>query len=162
VLGREVLPFLAGIMTAERISVADADRARELAEALRRALRAGIESTWLDDLAATIRMNRGVDTIIDDPTGAAAALTADQRSALTALISWLGHASRSRLIRVAFTGAGDGAGHGDIVLVSDSGASPPSRRELDRFVAVARAVALRADATLTRENVTVGLSYDID
>ena len=162
VLGREVLPFLAGVMTAERISVADADRARELAEALRRALRAGIESTWLDDLAANIRMNRGVDTIVDDPTGAAAALTADQRSALTALISWLGDASRSRLIRVAFTRAGDGAGHGDIVLVADSGASPPSRRELDRFVAVARAVALRADATLTRENVTVGLSYDIE
>lgn len=162
VLGREVLPFLAGVMTAERITVADADRARELAEALRRALRAGIESTWLDDLAANIRLNRGVDTIIDDPTGAAAALTADQRSALTALISWLGDAARSRLIRVAFTGRGEGDAHGDIVLVADSGASPPSRRELDRFVAVARAVALRADAALTRENVTVGLSYDID
>ncbi|MFC9558824.1 hypothetical protein [Agromyces sp. NPDC056965] len=162
VLGREVLPFLAGVMTAERITVADADRARELAEALRRALRAGIESTWLDDLAANIRLNRGVDTIIDDPTGAAAALTADQRSALTALISWLGDASRSRLIRVAFTGSGEGEAHGDIVLVADAGASPPSRRELDRFVAVARAVALRADAALTRENVTVGLSYDID
>ncbi|SIN69163.1 hypothetical protein [Agromyces cerinus] len=162
VLGREVLPFLAGVMTAERISVADADRARELAEALRRALRAGIESTWLDELAANIRVNRGVDTIVDDPTGAAAALTADQRSALTALISWLGDSARSRLIKVAFTGGSDGGGHRDIVLVADSGASPPSRRELDRFVAVARAVALRADAELTRENVKVGLSYDID
>ncbi|KRC60592.1 hypothetical protein ASE14_06240 [Agromyces sp. Root81] len=162
VLGREVLPFLAGVMTADRISVADADRARELAEALRRALRAGIESTWLDDLAANIRMNRGVDTIVDDPTGAAAALTADQRSALTALISWLGDAARSQLITVSFAADADGETHGDITLVAETGTSPPSRRELDRFVAVARAVAFRADASLTRENVTVGLSYDID
>lgn len=162
VLGREVLPFLAGVMTADRITVTDADRARELAEALRRALRAGIESTWLDDLAASIRMNRGVDTIVDDPTGAATALTADQRSALTALISWLGDAARSRLITVSFTEESDGETHGDITLVAETGASPPSRRDLDRFVAVARAVALRADASLTRENVTVGLSYDID
>ena len=57
VLGREVLPFLAGVMTADRISVADADRARELAEALRRALKAGIESTWLDDLAANVQQS---------------------------------------------------------------------------------------------------------
>ena len=69
VLGREVLPFLAGVMTADRISVADADRARELAEALRRALKAGIESTWLDDLAATIRMSRGIPVVVDDPIG---------------------------------------------------------------------------------------------
>ncbi|WP_156891493.1 hypothetical protein [Agromyces subbeticus] len=162
VLGREVLPFLAGVMTADRISVADADRARELAEALRRALRAGIESTWLDDLAANVRLSRGIDTIIDDPTGAAADLSADQRSALTALISWLGDAERSQLIRVAFTNEGEDGERGAITLVTDVGAAAPTRRELDRFVAVARAVALRADSALTRENVTVELSYDID
>ena len=36
VLGREVLPFLASVMTADRISIADADRAGELADVLRR------------------------------------------------------------------------------------------------------------------------------
>lgn len=162
VLGREVLPFLAGAMTADRISVADADRARELAEALRRALRAGIESTWLDDLAANVRLGHGIDTIIDDPSGAAADLGPDQRAALTALISWLGDAARSRLIRVTFTSEGEEAERGAITLVTETGAAPPTRRELDRFVAVARAVALRANSALTRENVTVELSYDID
>jgi hypothetical protein len=159
VLGREVLPFLAGVMTADRISVTDADRARELAEALRRALRAGIESTWLDDLAANVRASRGVDTVIADSTGAAADLAGDQRSALTALISWLGDPARSRRIRVTIT---TDAGRGRIDIVADSADTPPTRRELDRFVAVARAVALRADSAVTRENVIVELSYGIE
>ena len=156
VLGREVLPFLAGVMTSDRISVADADRARELAEALRRALKAGIESTWLDDLAATVRMSRGIPVIVDDPVGAAADLAADQRSALTALLSWLGEGSRSATIRVSIDA---GARRRRIDIVADHGASPPSRRELDRFAAVARAVSMRAEVAVTRENVTVELSH---
>lgn len=159
VLGREVLPFLAGVMTADRVSVADADRARELAEALRGALRAGIESTWLDDLGANVRMSRGVDTVIDDSTGAAADLGGDQKSALTALISWLGDAARSRSIRVTI--ATDGS-RGRISIVADPGDRPPTRRELERFVAVARAVALRAESAGTGENVSVELSYAIE
>ena len=160
-LGREVLPFLAGVMTAERVSVADADRARELAEALRTALRAGIDSTWIDDLAANLRLGRGVETVVDDPTGAAADLTGDQRSALTAMISWLGDSGRSTSIRVAFTAD---AGRGRISIVAQPGDTPPSRRELDRFVAVAGAGALHAlhaDSAITRENVMVELSYGI-
>ena len=156
VLGREVLPFLAGVMTSDRISVADADRARELAEALRRALKAGIESTWLDDLAATVRMSRGIPVIVDDPVGAAADLAADQRSAVTALLSWLSEGSRSAAIRLSIEA---GARRRHIEIVAEHGASPPSRRELDRFAAVARAVSMRAEVAVTRENVTVELSH---
>lgn len=156
VLGREVLPFLAGVMTADRISVADAGRARELAEALRRALRAGIESTWLDDLAANIRATREVETIVVDPMGAAAELREDQRSVLTAMILWLGEPTRARSIRVSFT---SDAERGRITLEAELGDRPPTKRELDRLVAVARAVALGAEGHLTRENVRVDLSY---
>lgn len=156
VLGREVLPFLAGVMTADRISVADADRARELAEALRRALKAGIESTWLDDLAANVHLSRGIPVIVDDPVGGAADLGDDQRSALTALISWLGEGSRSAAIRVTITTE---PRRRRIVVEADHGASPPARRDLDRFAAVARAVSMRAELTLTGENVHVELSH---
>jgi len=156
VLGREVLPFLAGVMTSDRISVADADRARELAEALRRALKAGIESTWLDDLAATVRMSRGIPVVIDDPVGAAADLAADQRSALTALLSWLSEGSHSSAIRVSIDGGGR---RRRIDILAEPGASPPSRRELDRFAAVARAVSMRAEVAVTRDNVSVELSH---
>ena len=156
VLGREVLPFLAGVMTADRISVADADRARELAEALRRALKAGIESTWLDDLGATIRMSRGIPVSVDDPTGASDDLADDQRSALTALLTWLSEGSRSAGIRVAIELE---VSRRRLVITAANGATPPSRRELDRFIAVARAVSMRAEALVTRENVRVELSH---
>lgn len=156
VLGREVLPFLAGVMTADRISVADADRARELAEALRRALKAGIESTWLDDLGANLQLSRGIVVIVDDPKGAAVDLGDDQRSALTALLLWLGDADRSAEIHFAISAESE---RRRITLTSAHGSSPPSRRELDRFVAVARAVEMRAEVILTRENVRVELSH---
>jgi hypothetical protein len=156
VLGREVLPFLAGVMTADRISVADADRARELAEALRRALKAGIESTWLDDLAATIRMSRGIPVSIDDPTEASDDLADDQRSALTALVTWLSEGGRSTGIHVSIELE---VTRRRLVVTSLNGVAPPSRRELDRFIAVARAVSMRANGHLTRENVRVELSH---
>lgn len=156
VLGREVLPFLAGVMTADRISVADADRARELAEALRTALKAGIETTWLDDLAATLRSSRNITVVVDDSEGAATALDDDQRSALTALVSWLGDSDRSTAISVRMT---SDPPRRRIVIVTEPGAAPPSRRELDRFAAVARAVSMRAEVDVTRENVRVELSH---
>ncbi|MFB9642998.1 hypothetical protein [Agromyces lapidis] len=159
VLGREVLPFLAGIMTAERITVAEADRARELAEELRRALRAGLESTWLDDLATSLRLARGIETIVDDPSGAADLLGDDQRSALTALITWLAEPTRSELVTVSLVTDLDG---GRIVISAVPAGRPPAKREIDRFIAVARAVSLGAESASTRENVRVELSYVID
>jgi hypothetical protein len=156
VLGREVLPFLAGDMTADRISVADADHARELAETLRHALKAGIESTWLDDLAANLQLTRPVDVVVDDPAGAADELADEQRSALTALLSWLSESGRTSAIEVAVTL--DPPRH-RIAIRGVKGASPPTRRELDRFAAVARAVALRPQVTVTGENVNVEVTH---
>ena len=156
VLGREVLPFLAGVMTADRISVADADHARELAETLRHALKAGIESTWLDDLAANLQLTRPVDVVVDDPAGAADELADEQRSALTALLSWLSESGRTSAIEVAVTL--DPPRH-RIAIRGVKGASPPTRRELDRFAAVARAVALRPQVTVTGENVNVEVTH---
>ena len=157
VLGREVLPFLARVMNADRLTVADADRARELAEALRRALKAGLESTWLDDLAASVSAVRGVVVTVDDPGGVAARLRSDQRPALTALVSWLSAGDRSRAIRLAVSSA---EGTDRVVLDSESGGAPPTRRELDRFLAVARSVGLRGDVVSTRENMRVEFRYD--
>ena len=159
VLGREVLPVLAGVMTADRISLADADRARELAEALRRALKAGIESTWLDDLAATVRSSRGVAVVVDDREGDAGGLGDDQRSAITALLTWLAEAGRSSTITVKLT---EDPPRRRVAIVTELGTSPPSRRELDRFAAVARAMSMRAEVDVTRENVRVELSHEPD
>ncbi|WP_308796907.1 hypothetical protein [Agromyces silvae] len=87
VLRSEVLPFLARVTTAEHLSRADVDRARELAEALGRALRAGVEATWLDDLAASVRRAHGTAMRVADHAGDARRLDDHQRAAITALLS---------------------------------------------------------------------------
>ncbi|MRX43465.1 hypothetical protein [Agromyces kandeliae] len=160
VLSREVLPFLAGVMNAERISVADADRARELAEMLRRALKAGIESTWLDDLASSIAAARRIPITVDDPGATAARLRSDQRPPLTALLSWLSSAERSDAIRIRVAAEGSGSIVRVEARVAAAGGSAPARREVERFLAVARAVGVRADLEMARENIRVEFRYD--
>ncbi|GAA2043864.1 hypothetical protein GCM10009819_33290 [Agromyces tropicus] len=157
VLGREVLPFLAHVMTAERIEVADADRARELAEMLRRALKAGIESTWLDDLASSISAARELPVTVHDPAGTASRLPGDQRPPLTALVSWLTTAERSAAVRIDVRAIDAGA---LISVRADVAGAPPARREIERFLAVARAVGVRSELEISRENVGVEFRYD--
>ncbi|WP_353813310.1 hypothetical protein [Agromyces sp. SYSU T00266] len=160
VLSREVLPFLAGVMSAERISVGDADRARELADMLRRALKAGIESTWLDDLASSIEAARRIPIAVDDPAATASRLRSDQRPPLTALLSWLGNAERAESIRVEVVATGSGAIVRIHAVVGGGAGAAPARREVERFLAVARAVGVRGDLEMTRENMRVEFRYD--
>ena len=77
--------------------------------------------------------------------------------AITALVSWLSAGHRARAIRLSASSSGPS---GRIALEADAGATPPTRRELERFLAVARTVGLRSDLAVTRENVRVEFRYD--
>lgn len=155
-LAREVLPFLAGVVSVERVSVADVDRARELAEQLQAAMKAGLEATWLDDLAERLRAERAVEVVVDDPSGAASAFSSDQRTALTAIASWLGDGTRSRMLRVSIVEA---AGEGRIEVVAEGGAVRPRQRELERIVSIARAVGFGTESIISAERAIVELNY---
>jgi len=160
-VAREVLPFLASVVAAERLSVADVDRARELAEGVQAAMKAGIEATWLDDLADALRSGGagpGIEMLVDDPSGAAARLSSDQRTALTAIISWLGGSTRSSEVRVAVV---EGAGSGRIEVTAIPAQGPPRHRDLERIVAIARAVGFRTESTISRERTIVELNYPV-
>lgn len=162
VLRSEVLPFLARVTTADHLSRADADRARELADALRRALRAGVEATWLDDLARSLHRTHGTPVSVADRTGDARRLDDHQRAAVAALLTWIGDRRRAAVVRVAVERASDAPGGRITVAAAPHDAWRPRRHELDRFVAVARVVGLRARALVTGENVTVEIDYAID
>lgn len=158
VLSREVLPFLAHVMTVDRIMVAEADRARELAEALRRALKAGIESTWLDELAFSLTESRGVPIEVRDADAAAAGLGDEQRAALTALVVWLADERRSSRIAVELSPRD--ARLRRIVVSARGGDRPFVRRDIERFTVVARSVGLRGEVAASGENVRVEFRHD--
>lgn len=162
VLRREVLPFLARVTTAEHLSRADADRARELTEALGRALRAGVEATWLDDLAESLRRAHGTAVEVADRAGDARRLDDHQRAAMTALLTWIADHDRATDVRVSVTRVADEPRGRVTVAAAPRAGWRPRRRELDRFVSVARVVGLRARAVVTGQNVTVEIDYAID
>ncbi|MGI9822630.1 hypothetical protein [Agromyces sp. Marseille-Q5079] len=166
VLRREVLPFLAGMLNVERVSVADADRARSLAESLRATLMSEIASTWLGDLAAELERRRGIVVRVVDPASAASTLHEGQRAALTALVSWLASDQRVTAVHIDVTVVPNEREmlHGRVVVIDVSGplgAEPPQRRAVERFASVARAVGLVAEAEVTGENVRVELRHEI-
>ncbi|QEO13680.1 hypothetical protein FLP10_04030 [Agromyces intestinalis] len=184
VLSDEVLPFLAGVMTSDRISVDDADRARDLADALRRAVREGLEATWLDDLASALAADEGVAIVVADEASDARSFTEDQRSAVAALLLWLASGGRTAALRVglrrdegadrhasppsvrraarrfALDDAARSLGH--VVFDATPGPHPPTRRELRRFASLARAFGMAARTAVTGENVRVELRYVIE
>ncbi|GAA1961993.1 hypothetical protein [Agromyces allii] len=164
VLRREVLPFLASMLSVERVSVAEADRARQLAEALRATLRDEIATSWLNDLAADLERRQGVPVEVVESDTAVASLHDDQRAALTALLSWLASDERAASIRVAVNREDTELMRGRVVRIAVDavvGAEPPNRRSIERFAAVARAVGLAAEVATTGENVTVEFRHVI-
>ncbi|WP_127792767.1 hypothetical protein [Agromyces sp. LHK192] len=161
VLDREVLPFLVQVMTADRISVDDADRARELSESLHRALRAGIDSTWLDDLAGIVSDASGTPVTVVDHDRDARGFPDDHRAAVAALLRFLGDGGRCRAIEVLVE-RDDDEGGGMLVVEAVAGEHPASRRELGRFIAIAEAVGFRASATVDGERLSVSLAYRVE
>jgi hypothetical protein len=169
VLRSQVLPFLAQVTTADRISRAESDRARELVEALRQALRAGVEATWLDDLAESVRRGVGIPVDVADRDRDASRLDDQQRAAVTALLGWLAEGGRARSIHVdvsrvvgdplaRLNGGGEPLARLTVSALRSDGWTP-KRRDLDRFIAISRVVGLRARTAATGENVRVEIDY---
>ncbi|SFR72150.1 hypothetical protein SAMN05428970_1312 [Agromyces sp. CF514] len=164
VIRREVLPFLASMLNVDRISVADAARARQLAEALRSTLREEEASTWLADVAGDLERRRGIPIEVVETDTAVANLRDDQRAALTALLTWLASEQRVASIRAQVRREDTESPRGRAVRISVDapfGAEPPNRRSIERLASVARAVGLSAEVAVTGENVTVEFRHVI-
>lgn len=87
VLAREVLPFLTRGINASTVELADVERARALADALRGTLVAEIGRTWLDDVADGIAVPGGGSPAVDDPDMLAIRMSGEQRVACAALVA---------------------------------------------------------------------------
>lgn len=88
VLGRDVLPFFAGVMASGSITDADRARAREIAVAVRDVMLAEADRSWLETavMVAGVSESAAAAASIDDPSRLASGMSASQRMAIRTLI----------------------------------------------------------------------------
>ncbi|MCI2957750.1 hypothetical protein MN032_08605 [Agromyces atrinae] len=159
VLGRDVLPFLDSVLERGVVEPADRQTAARLARTLRGVLVAHSDATWLSDLLEPAGQT-SVDVELHDPTGAAGAMSADQRSALTALLTRL--LATSERVRVEVSrDVVDPVARVTIDARIRSVSMPSARRDLQPFFAVSRSAFAAQDARVLRGVVQAGFDYEL-
>ncbi|HAM25704.1 MAG TPA: hypothetical protein DCP11_03125 [Microbacteriaceae bacterium] len=91
ILNRDVLPFFTELLAAGQISNRDRERAREIADSIRRVMVEEVDRSWLEnviELAGGSGPGRSgaAKVVVDDEHRVAALMATDQRTALRALL----------------------------------------------------------------------------
>jgi hypothetical protein len=91
ILNQDVVPFFAGLLATGTVTAEDAERAREVANAIRAAMVAEVDRSWLEGVVDQSAISAGLSSqlsphVIDDRTRLAQRLATDQRTAIRALI----------------------------------------------------------------------------
>lgn len=91
ILGRDVLPFFTTVLSAGQIADAHREQARRIAESIRAVMVAEVDRSWLENVVElTVLRNGGrsgaAAAVIRDGERLAGAMTADQRTAMRALL----------------------------------------------------------------------------
>lgn len=159
VLGRDVLPFLDSVLARGVVEPGDRQTAARLARTLRGVLVAHSDATWLSDLLAPAAQT-AVDVELSDPTGAAGAMSAEQRSALTALLTRLWATSERLRVDVSRDEA-DSVARMTVDARLRSVSTPSARRDLQPFLAVSRSAFAAQDARVSHGVVQAGFDYEL-
>ncbi|KQS22745.1 hypothetical protein [Frigoribacterium sp. Leaf186] len=158
VLNREVVPFLARLIAAGRVTDHDAHEARRVADALRASLVADADATWL-----TRRLDapgRRVSTEVVDPGRVADRLGPEHRTALWALFAAVDDPAVVDVssLRVALVGQ---EARVDVTIeLAVASSATAARRSLSPYLTVLRLVSgdLRVDRSTSL--LTLRFSYD--
>ena len=167
ILNRDVLPFFTEVLARDTITDADRERARTIADSIRRVMVEEVDRSWLEalmELTGVERTNRpgAARVVVDDPHRAASAMTVAQRTAIRALfVAFADHPGFTRdHLRIALSDQGD-LNSGVItaqVPVTDS----VMRSTFAPFFAVMRAVFTNLEVEFVQSELTLRFSYDHD
>ena len=165
ILNRDVLPFFTEVLARDTITDADRERARTIADSIRRVMVEEVDRSWLEalmELTGVERTNRpgAARVVVDDPHRAASAMTVAQRTAIRALfVAFADHPGFTRdHLRIALSDQGD-LNSGVItaqVPVTDS----VMRSTFAPFFAVMRAVFTNLEVEFVQPELTLRFSYD--
>ena len=114
ILNRDVLPFFTEVLARDTITDADRERARTIADSIRRVMVEEVDRSWLEalmELTGVERTNRpgAARVVVDDPHRAASAMTVAQRTAIRALfVAFADYPGFTRdHLRIALSDQGD-------------------------------------------------------
>ncbi|TDW44220.1 hypothetical protein EDF52_111103 [Curtobacterium sp. PhB42] len=162
ILARDVAPFFAELRTREVITDADRERARLIADGIRRAMVADADRTWFEQ---AVRVEGGEAPVVDDPDGLAAMLDADQRSVVRTFLRAAFRAStvdpagfRATLRRA--DGQDDAATRGDAAR-TDPARTDPARTDPARTDPARDArVLLELDLAVADSDIGIHRTFD--
>ena len=167
ILNRDVLPFFTEVLARDTITDADRERARTIADSIRRVMVEEVDRSWLEalmELTGVERTNRpgAARVVVDDPHRAASAMTVAQRTAIRALfVAFADYPGFTRdHLRIALSDQGD-RNRGVIIAqvpVTDS----VMRSTFAPFFAVMRAVFTNLEVEFVQSELTLRFSYDHD
>jgi hypothetical protein len=167
ILNRDVLPFFTEVLARDTITDADRERARTIADSIRRVMVEEVDRSWLEalmELTGVERTNRpgAAQVVVDDPHRAASAMTVAQRTAIRALfVAFADYPGFTRdHLRITLSDQGD-RNRGVImaqVPVTDS----VMRSTFAPFFAVMRAVFTNLEVEFVQSELTLRFSYDHD
>lgn len=165
VLGRDVLPFFGSILEQKTVTPGDRARAREIAESIRGIMVEEANRSWLElvvgggDPDAGLRAAPSAAVIVDQ-SGRAAAMGADQRTALRALVIVLLEepAYREGSLHIELTGTASRC-RGVLTATLETSDSF-ARSVLSPYFAVMRVVFLGVQVEFQRPQLTLKFSYE--
>lgn len=159
VLGRDVLPFFSEILDRGTVTDVDRERAREIADSIRSIMVAEANRSWLEVLVSgTFGAQRGVT--IDDPSGCASMMAAEQRTAVRAILQTLTEEEsfHSDSLKIELHRVGDLCR--GLVTAGVSGAEFPFRSRFLPYVALLRVVFADVQVDFKQSLLTLEFSYD--
>jgi len=160
ILAEQVAPFFAELRTRESLTDADRDRARAIADGIRRVMVAEADRTWLE---YALRVTGDRAATVDDPAGLAAAMDTDQRTVVRAFVRALLRSvsvDRSAL-RVTVTPSATDVDRVEMAFsVSVDDSDVGIHRSFDPYFAVLRVTFPDLDVAVRPASLALRFSYD--
>ena len=165
ILNQEVVPFFTELLDGETVTEATRERAREISDAVRALMVADVDRTWLaavaeNALRPAVGPSSAVSTVVRDERRLAEHMSADERTAMRALVVAL----QTRLAVQPNTAVIDISGHGSrcdvVMLISSETGDGTLRAELAPYLAVVRVIFSDLQVDHDQAELTLRFSYE--
>jgi hypothetical protein len=159
ILGRDVLPYFSDILARDSVTDEDRDRARQIADSIRRVMVSEVDRSWLEGLVDTVAGSSPVGRVSDEQR-LARRMTREHRTIVRALLVALCEHPGFDCSSVRFTLHREDA-LCEVVLTADFAATARVAKALVApYIAVMRVSFIRVHIVRLTPSLEIGFSYE--